>query len=132
MEVSMRARMVLVVAVAMAAGLFSFACGGGGGAASPPPSSPITVALSLATLEVYRGGEPALVDVTVTRPAGTSRSVTLTAPLLPAGVTAEIESPGDGNQGTITFTAAALERVLCGLVALRLLATCHLTLPSAR
>jgi hypothetical protein len=106
MEVSMRIRTVLAVVVAAALSLFSFACGGGGAAPPPPPSS-IGVALSSAALEVYQGGAPAAVDVTVTRPTGTSRSVTLSVPLLPAGVTAEIESPGDGNTGRITFTAAA-------------------------
>lgn len=103
----MGARTILAVAMTAALSLFSFACGGGGAAPPPPAPSPIGVALSSAALEVYQGGAPASVDVFVTRPTGTSRSVTLTAPLLPAGVTAEIESPGDGNNGRMTLTAAA-------------------------
>ena len=43
----------------------------------------------------------------MTRPQGTSRSVDLTAVSLPAGVTAQIDSPGSGNTGKVTFTAAA-------------------------
>jgi hypothetical protein len=103
----MQAKGILAVALGVTLSLFSIACGGGGTASLPPAPSPIGVALSSAMLEVYQGGAPASVDVPVTRPAGTSRSVTLTTPLLPAGVTAEIESPGDGDHGTITFTAAA-------------------------
>ena len=88
--------------------LLNVSCGGGGGTVNPPPP-PIGVVLSPNALRVLPDGTPASVNVTVTRPAGTSRAVTLTVPLLPPGVTVQIESPGAGNQGKLTFTATAQE-----------------------
>ena len=107
-EVRVGIRTLLTFILGVTLGLFSVACGGGGTAPPPPsPPPPIGVALSSATLEVNQGGAPASVDVTVTRPTGTNRSVALSTPLLPAGVTAQIDSPGVGDNGRITFTAAA-------------------------
>jgi hypothetical protein len=51
------------------------------------------------------GADSAAVDVTVTRPSGVSGSITLTTSILPNGVTAQVESPGSGDKGKVTFTA---------------------------
>lgn len=102
----MRARYLIVLIVAILSILATASCGGGGSVSPPPPA--IGMALSASTLKVLQDGvNTASVDVTVTRPQGTSRSVDLVAPSLPAGVTAQIDSPGSGNTGKVTFTAAA-------------------------
>ncbi len=46
------------------------------------------------------------VDVTITRPTGNSNEVALTVSSYPNGVTPEIDSPGSGDSGQVTFTAA--------------------------
>ena len=74
-----------------------------------PPPGPIGIALSPSALRVLPDGTTASVEVTVTRPAGTSRPVTLTLLSIPAGVTAAIQSPAAGSKGTLTFTATAQE-----------------------
>jgi hypothetical protein len=86
--------------------LVTTACGGGGGASQTPPPPAIGVELSQRSLTLPQDGvTTASVGVTVTRPAGTSRSVDLSVLPLPSGVTAEIESPGVGNTGKVTFAA---------------------------
>jgi hypothetical protein len=100
---------LLIAVVLTGSALVNASCGGGGGGAVKPPPGTITVTLSPSALRLLPDGTPASVDVTVTRPAGTSRSVTLTVPLLPAGVTVQVESPGTGNQGKLTFAATAQE-----------------------
>jgi len=79
-------------------------CGGGGGGSAPGPA-PILVKLSASTLKVLQDGTSASVDVTVTRPAGAARSVTLTVVTAARGLTTAIESPGAGNTGKVTFDA---------------------------
>ncbi len=86
--------------------LLNISCGGS--SASPTPLPPtIGVTLSTSTLNIVQGGAPQPVDVTVSRPSGVTGSVTLATSNLPAGVTAEVESPGSGDKGKVTFTAAA-------------------------
>lgn len=102
----MRLRNLFIRTLIIAPILVTASCGGGG--SSNPPAPAIGVALSASTLKVFQDGTtPASVDVTVTRPAGTSRSVDLTATSLPSGISAQIDSPGSGNTGKVTFTAAA-------------------------
>jgi hypothetical protein len=97
----------LALLVLASSALIHVSCGGG--AAPPPPPQQIGVRLSPITLKVLQNGTSASVDVTVTRPTGTARNVTLSVLSLPAGVTAQVESPGAGNAGKVTFTAAAQE-----------------------
>ncbi len=61
--------------------------------------------LSASSVIALQGGTPAAVNVTVTRPAGTSRPVNLSVVSLPPGVTAQVESPGTGETGKLTFTS---------------------------
>ncbi len=92
--------------VSLALAILAASCGNESFTEPPPP--PLVLQLSPATLQVLQDGSPATLEVTVTRPAGTSRSVTLSIlTILPAGVSAEIEHPGTGSTGKITFTAAA-------------------------
>jgi hypothetical protein len=102
-----RIRNALALLVLASSALIHVSCGGE--ANPPPPPQQIGVRLSPITLKVLQNGTPASVDVTVTRPAGTSRPVTLTLYSVPAGVTAQVDSPGSGDTGKITFTAAAQE-----------------------
>ncbi len=103
----MRARSLIILIVGILSILVTTSCGSGGGPSNPPAPA-IGVALSASSLKVLQDGvTTASLDVTVTRPQGTGRSVDLTLLSLPAGVTAQIDSPGSGNAGKITFTAAA-------------------------
>jgi hypothetical protein len=61
--------------------------------------------LSAYTAMALQDGTPVPIDVTLARPSGNSNAVTLSVPSLPTGVTAQIQSPGTGNTGTVTFTA---------------------------
>ena len=83
--------------------LLSLSCGGGGSASTPAPP-PIGVRLSASTIQTVQDGAPAAVNVTITRPTGTSRSVTLSVAALPAGATTTVDSPGAGDTGTVTIT----------------------------
>jgi len=100
-----RIRNALALLVLASSALIHVSCGGE--ANPPPPPQQIGVRLSPITLKVLQNGPPASVDVTVTRPAGTSRPVTLTLYSVPAGVTTQVDSPGSGDTGKIAFTAAA-------------------------
>jgi len=102
-----RIRTALALLVLASTALIHVSCGGE--ANPPPPPQQIGVRLSPITLKVLQNATPASVDVTVTRPAGTSRPVTLTLSSVPAGVTAQVDSPGSGDTGKITFTATAQE-----------------------
>jgi len=79
---------------------------GGEPAPSPPPPPALGVTLSASSLTIYQGGAPASIEVTITRPSSVTGSVTLTTSLLPPGVTALVESPGSGDKGKVTFSAA--------------------------
>jgi len=104
----LRARVVLALFVLVGLTLLNVSCGGGGGTVKPPPA-PIGIAFSPSALRVLPDGTAASVEVTVTRPAGTSRAVTLSLFSVPTGVTATVQSPGAGSKGTLTFTAMAQE-----------------------
>ena len=84
--------------------LLNLSCGGGSASPTPPPPA-IGVALSSPNVSVLQGGVSQSVDVTVSRPSGVTGAVTLTTSILPAGVTAEVESPGTGDKGKVTFSA---------------------------
>jgi hypothetical protein len=103
----LRARVVLALFLLVGVALLNMSCGGG--TAAKPLPLPIGVTLSPSALRVVPDGTPASVEVTVTRPAGTSRAVTLTLLSVPAGVTAAVQSPGAGSKGTLTFSATAQE-----------------------
>lgn len=104
----MRNRELSVLILSILSLLATASCGGGSISSTPPPPPAIGVALSANTLKVFQDGTtPASVDVTVTRPEGTSGAVTLTTLYVPSAVTAQIDSPGSGNTGKVTFTAAA-------------------------
>jgi hypothetical protein len=62
--------------------------------------------LSPYTATALQDGTPAPVEVTLARPSGNANAVTLSVPSLPTGVTAQIQSPGTGNNGAVTFTAS--------------------------
>jgi hypothetical protein len=77
-------------------------CGSGGGSSLPQD---LTLTLSSVSLIAPQDGTPAPVTVTVQRPAGDTSAATLSASSLPAGVHAQITSPGSGNSGSVAFTA---------------------------
>ena len=89
-------RLVWILYLALA---FTTACGAGNVSVNPPINLPPLLALivSSTTAMAPQDGTPATVTVTVQRPAGTSRPVTFTVTSVPAGVLAQIESPGSGN-----------------------------------
>ncbi|HKS95867.1 MAG TPA: hypothetical protein VJV74_06995 [Terriglobia bacterium] len=82
----------------------SFSCGQGY-SPPPPPAEQISVSLSPATVVAPQDGTPGSVTATVSRTNPTASPVSLTTSALPAGVSAQISSPGSGTTGTITFTA---------------------------
>jgi Glycosyl hydrolase catalytic core len=75
----------------------------------PPPPTPsvLNLTVSSTTAVALQDGTPASVTVTVQRPAGTSRSVTLSVLSAPAGVAVQIDSPGSGDAGSVTFTSSS-------------------------
>lgn len=79
-------------------------CGGGGTVNTPPPPTPISITLSASTVTAGQDGTPASITVNVTRPAGDTAAVTVTASSVPQGVNTQIDSPGSGNSGTVMFT----------------------------
>jgi hypothetical protein len=85
--------------------LLNMSCGGGSGAPAPPAPPAIGVTLSASSLTLFPDGATASVDVTVSRPSGLTGSVTLQTSILPPGITAQVESPGSGNTGKVTFSA---------------------------
>jgi hypothetical protein len=70
-------------------------------------ASGISVSLSSGGAQVYQNESSDTVFVTITRSA-TSGNVTLTVQGVPSNVTAQIQSPGAGDNGSITFTANPL------------------------
>ncbi len=77
---------------------------GGGTSAPPAPTDQISLTLSAATVTAPQDGTPISVDVTVTRTGGNGSPVTLSVLSLPTGILAQVESPGTGNSGRVTFT----------------------------
>ena len=100
----MRSRTTIFLSSALALSLA--ACGGGNfnSGSVPGESQPLVVTAGAATLDVLPNATPATLNLTVTRPAGDSGSITFKATSLPAGVTAAYENPGIGNSGKVTFT----------------------------
>ena len=105
-EQGMRFRINLFLSLALS--LTLVACGGGNfnSASVPAASQPLGVTASASNLDVLPDGTPSALNLTVTRPAGDSGSITLKASSLPAGVIAVYENPGIGNAGKVTFTVS--------------------------
>jgi len=103
----MSRKTVLLTAVGSLASLLFGGCGGGSAMSSSPPAyEPITISLSSsATTAPFNGVSPTL-TVAVQRVAGDANSVTLSVGSLPGGITPQITSPGTGNTGSISFSAA--------------------------
>ncbi len=100
----MRIRTGLSLISFLGVALLSLSCGGG--SSTPAPiTPPIGVRLSASAVQAVQDGTPTSVDVSITRPTGTSRSVTLSVASLPAGASATVESPGAGDTGRVTITA---------------------------
>ncbi len=85
--------------------LLSFSAGCGGGGTSSPPGS-LTLSLASNTAQVFQGQGSTTVNATVVL-SGTTGSVTLNVTGLPTGATDQIQSPGDGTSGSVTFNAGA-------------------------
>lgn len=69
------------------------------------PSSPgISLTLSSGTALLLQDGTPASVNVTISRSAGNTKSVTLTATGLPSGLQLQFVQPGTGATGTVTVS----------------------------
>jgi len=86
--------------------LFAVSCGGGSSNNGTPPP-PISISLSASAVTAGQDGTPGFVTVNVTRPSGDTAAVTVTASSVPTGVNTQINSPGSGNSGTVTFTPQA-------------------------
>lgn len=86
----------LLLALPIAAG-----CGGSSGSGSGGPGFSFTLANTAAT--VFPGQTASAIAISVTR-SGSRGSLTASAGSLPAGVTAQVQSPGTGNSGAITLT----------------------------
>ena len=69
-------------------------------------TSGLIATLSPYTATALQDGTPVPVNVALARPSGDSTAATLSVPSMPAGVTAQVQSPGTGNNGTVTFTAS--------------------------
>src|SRR6202167_3052330 len=69
-------------------------------------SSPSSLTLSLAsnTAQVFQGQSSTTVNATVVL-SGATGSVTLNVAALPSGATDQIQSPGNGSSGSVTFNA---------------------------
>jgi len=98
--------------VARVAGVVGFAlvissCGGGSNVSVSNPPPPISISPSVSTVTAGQDGTPATVTITVSRTAGDTSPVTLTASSVPSGVNAGITSPGSNDTGTVTFTPQA-------------------------
>jgi hypothetical protein len=80
---------------------FSAGCGGGGSMSSP---TSLTLSLGSNAAQVFQGQGSATVNATLLR-TGTAGSVTLSVTGLPPGGTDQIQSPGNGDSGSVTFNA---------------------------
>jgi putative glycosyl hydrolase len=70
---------------------------------SSPPGS-LTLSLASNTAQVFQGQSSTTVNATVVL-SGTTGSVTLNVAGLPPGATDQIQSPGNGSSGSVTFNA---------------------------
>lgn len=92
----------LLLALAAAA----VACGGG---SMSGPGNSVSLSLAASSFQVFQGESAQAVNATITR-TGTVGNVTITVTGLPSGATAQIQSPGAGNSGSVAVdpgTAAA-------------------------
>ncbi|MGC2637880.1 MAG: hypothetical protein WA294_11930 [Acidobacteriaceae bacterium] len=88
----------MLLALPIAAG-----CGGSSGSGSGGPGFSFTLGNTAAT--VFPGQTASAIAISVTR-SGSRGSLTASAGSLPDGVTAQVQSPGSGNSGSITLTNA--------------------------
>ena len=97
---AMRGKTAFILILMGAACALAASCGGGSstaGAAPAPTPSPITLTLASSSVQVLQDGTPAAVGVTVARPAGNNKSVTLSVTGLPTGLSDQIADPGTGR-----------------------------------
>jgi hypothetical protein len=87
-----KATFVVVLAAA------AIACGGGSMSGA---GDSVSLSLAASSLQVFQGEASQMVNATITR-MGSVGSVTITVTGLPNGATAQIQSPGAGNSGSIT------------------------------
>jgi len=100
-EISRLWRFAVFVLLSLAVG-----CGGGNMSSSTPPSS-LTLSLANNTAQVFQGQTASVtVNATLLR-SGTAGNVTLTVTGLATGATDQIQSPGSGNSGSISFTVGS-------------------------
>jgi hypothetical protein len=85
------------------AALLSFSAGCGGGSTSSPNGS-LKLSLANNAAQVFQGQGSATVKVNLLR-TGTTGNVTLSVTGLGTGATDQIQSPGNGNSGSIVFNA---------------------------
>jgi hypothetical protein len=71
---------------------------------SSSPSGSLTLSLASNAPQVFQGQASATVNATLLR-SGTTGNVTLSVTGLPAGATDQIQSPGNGNSGSVAFGA---------------------------
>ncbi len=79
-------------------------CGSSGGTKSTGPQFAFTLGSGAVT--TFPGQPASSVAMTVTR-TGSTAALTASVGALPAGVTAQVQSPGSGNSGSITLTNAS-------------------------
>jgi hypothetical protein len=98
-----KAKVLLVFPLlALAAG-----CGSSGSSMNSSGGGP-SLALSLAnnTAQVFAGQAAVTVNATIVR-SGTTNNVTLSVTGVPTGATDQVQSPGSGNSGSVTFNAGS-------------------------
>ncbi len=96
-----------------------------------PPPTPISISLSASSVTVGQDGTPGSVLVHVNRPDGDTAEVTVTASSVPTGVTAQIDSPGSGFVGTVSFAPQASAAPAAGSYSVTIAATDGTTNASA-
>jgi hypothetical protein len=82
------------------------ACPDEGGPGGGNQTLDVTLTLSASSVLALQDGTPAAVNVAITRSAGDTNSITLTATGLPAGMQAQFVQPGTGSAGTVTLAAS--------------------------
>lgn len=82
-----------------------FTAGGCGSGGKKDLPQDLKLSISPGSLVAPQDGTPAPVTVTIQRPTGDTTAATLTTSSLPAGLQAQITSPGPGSSGSISFVA---------------------------
>ncbi len=93
------------VVVVCAPLLIALGCGGGGMSGGMLGGG-LTLSLANSSAQVYQGQASVTVNVSLVR-TGTTGNVTLTVTGLPTGASDTVQSPGSGNSGSVTLSAAA-------------------------